>query len=900
MKRKITALTVALLLLVLIGGIVVTAAGAYLQADPLDEVTITGGNGSTFYPNTAEKYYASWMYAALSYDYSEKKEIDWINSTFLQYNAWCASYGLPVPQETTVYTLYDELNSPSTNGNKLVKVVNGERFYYDTGLKAYISFDWALSCIKAAEKLAKANGHNSQASFKSYIMATELAIRCSVDGFNADKATVSGSWTDATELSRIDWSVKDFFDAVKTIVSTAEKEPYEYVAASDSILGTWHRTGNINDSYYQFGYYDLNCTITASDLSVVSASTTNGIEFKISNNRLYVQMKRTTHNGYINAGKAGNLDKIVWKFSLYKNLGETYNLLYGVPKELEGECQNIMIYHPEDVEINDEGKGEYPLQPDFEKATLVVSKKDVDGNKVSGMSFSLYPVNADGSFGVPDNKITSNTDGIAIWEQKPLGTYFLVENNNPGWSSYNPDKWTVSGAYSAVWTTKNGLSGWLLELMPGSAEATVTAVNKRIVGGLKIQKASDDGVLQGFTFTVTGGGKTYTGTTDASGVCTFSGLPVYDASNAIITYTVTETNVPDRYVKPAAQTVTLTENKTLTVNFNNKLKYGELIIQKDAYNGVIENVGFRVTSTAGYNQTYYTDNEGLIIINRLPVYQGDVQIVYTVTELEGQAFGIPVFDGGIKAADNYSVRILLEVGDNLIKVYNTEPFANLNVFKRCEDGSTESFTFRLTSDAGLDITGTTMWDIDCQFYPFEDLPMYHADGTPIVYTLTELDAPVRYETPEEITVLLTEQTEVTVTNTLKRGSLTVNKVDREGNALADVTFALEKLSGETWERVTELTTGEDGAAVFEELQQNTVYRVVETACPEGYMLHADAVWQGEIGNGGNFDITLTVNDGLIVRLPETGGRGFVCLPIAAILFSLAFILISKRERKNSI
>ncbi len=91
-------------------------------------------------------------------------------------------------------------------------------------------------------------------------------------------------------------------------------------------------------------------------------------------------------------------------------------------------------------------------------------------------------------------------------------------------------------------------------------------------GSIKINKQSEDGENDDRTFEIKGGGKTYTIKTGADGVAILPDIPVYDSNNKKITYTISEKNVPIKYVIPANQTVTLTADATTNVTFKNELK----------------------------------------------------------------------------------------------------------------------------------------------------------------------------------------------------------------------------------------------------------------------------------------------------------------------------------------
>ena len=111
-------------------------------------------------------------------------------------------------------------------------------------------------------------------------------------------------------------------------------------------------------------------------------------------------------------------------------------------------------------------------------------------------------------------------------------------------------------------------------LTSGNADLTVTAnfANNLKKGSIKINKQSEDGENGDRTFEITGNGKTYTIKTGADGVAILSDIPVYDSNNEKIVYTISEKNVPIKYVVPADQTATLTANATTPKTFQNVLK----------------------------------------------------------------------------------------------------------------------------------------------------------------------------------------------------------------------------------------------------------------------------------------------------------------------------------------
>lgn len=96
------------------------------------------------------------------------------------------------------------------------------------------------------------------------------------------------------------------------------------------------------------------------------------------------------------------------------------------------------------------------------------------------------------------------------------------------------------------------------------------------LGDMKLVKTSEDGIVAGINFTVTGAkGFSKTVTTNANGEIDISDLTPG-------TYTITEENI-DRYVPNQSQTITVSSNKTSSVSFYNILKKFRVNVTKQDY-----------------------------------------------------------------------------------------------------------------------------------------------------------------------------------------------------------------------------------------------------------------------------------------------------------------------------
>lgn len=131
------------------------------------------------------------------------------------------------------------------------------------------------------------------------------------------------------------------------------------------------------------------------------------------------------------------------------------------------------------------------------------------------------------------------------------------------------------------------------------------------VGSAKIVKTSEDGKIDGITFTITGNGIDKTVTTNAKGEVQIDNLTPG-------VYTVTEQNY-DKYEPQEVRRVTVVSGQVATVSFNNVLKRGDLVVTKTSEDGLNEGVKFHLygTSLSGLAVDEYavTDSSGKAYFN---------------------------------------------------------------------------------------------------------------------------------------------------------------------------------------------------------------------------------------------------------------------------------------------
>ena len=144
-------------------------------------------------------------------------------------------------------------------------------------------------------------------------------------------------------------------------------------------------------------------------------------------------------------------------------------------------------------------------------------------------------------------------------------------------------------------------------------------------GSTKIVKTSEDGKVEGISFTITGNGVNKTVTTGAGGIIQIDNLVPG-------VYTVTEQSY-DKYEPQEVRRVTVVSGQVATVNFNNTLKRGTLIVTKTSEDGLNEGVKFHFygTSLSGVAVDEYavTDSTGKAVFSDVLIGTG-----YTLEEVD--------------------------------------------------------------------------------------------------------------------------------------------------------------------------------------------------------------------------------------------------------------------------
>ena len=409
--------------------------------------------------------------------------------------------------------------------------------------------------------------------------------------------------------------------------------------------------------------------------------------------------------------------------------------------------------------------------------------------------------------------------------------------------------------------------------------ATVTFTNTHF-GRIKFQKTTNTGNhLGGWTFRVTDANGNHVGdyTTDENGEAFTGNLPLGR-------YTVQELSVDDDYWN-------------CELGFHDvTVKAGETVV--DEWQNKEQGLGrFRKTTNTGENLSGW----------EITVYSDEActQKVCTVTTDETGKTG-HYLDPGIFYAketgdtlgrysneywliDKTVYRFEIKPHEETTVTFSNTHYGKLNIRKTMDtDGPLDGWQFRVTDASGKEIAGSP-------FTADKNGEIHVGNLLPGVYKIEELipEDSLYYcksENPQTVTVKQGETTEVSFTNALRPGKLTIEKLDLKGEHLAGAKFLLEwSEDGSLWwpieysdsKDVTKgfcsnpdvidgsLTTTESGIIEWGNLHPGLYYRITELEAPEGYVLLTEAAYEDKLP-ADDLEVVLRVINCEVFTLPKTG------------------------------
>ncbi len=311
---------------------------------------------------------------------------------------------------------------------------------------------------------------------------------------------------------------------------------------------------------------------------------------------------------------------------------------------------------------------------DYLKGNIIINKTAEDG--IIGQREFRVTWTQNGK----SHSKTAKTNSSGIAEFKGLNVYDLTSKKA---ISYTISEINVDTRYETP-KAKN------VKLTDGDVDLTVNVKfnNELKTGSIKINKQSEDNQNGGREFTVTGNGKTYSIKTGSDGIAILSDIPIYDSNNNKITYTISEKNVPLKYVVPADQTATLTADATSTKTFKNVLKkFTAQVTKQDSEtvsaqgDGTLAGAVYGIYRDSELVDTYTTDENGYF---KTKEYVCGNYTVQEISPSEGYLLDKTVYSVGAEA-ENYSIEhnpISMTVTEDVIK-------GNIAIIKHSDDGSTQ-------------------------------------------------------------------------------------------------------------------------------------------------------------------------------------------------------------------
>ena len=318
--------------------------------------------------------------------------------------------------------------------------------------------------------------------------------------------------------------------------------------------------------------------------------------------------------------------------------------------------------------------GKNKVTEDFKTGTIKINKTAEDGI-ISGRKFKItYSYNGKSL----SETAKTNANGIATFDD--LRVYDMSTGKAIGYtvSEINVDtRYEVPKAQNVTLTS-------------GDVDLTVNVKfnNQLKTGSIKINKHSEDNQNDDREFTITGNGKTYTIKTGSDGIAILSDIPVYNSNNEKIVYTISEKNVPVRYVVPADQTATLTADATTTKTFKNILKKFTVEVTKQDSettsaqgDGTLAGAVYGLYKDGELADTYTTDENGYF---KTKEYVCGNYTVQEISPSEGYLLDKTVYSVGAEA-ENYFIEhnpLSMTVTEDVIK-------GNIAMIKHSDDGSTQ-------------------------------------------------------------------------------------------------------------------------------------------------------------------------------------------------------------------
>ena len=489
-----------------------------------------------------------------------------------------------------------------------------------------------------------------------------------------------------------------------------------------------------------------------------------------------------------------------------------------------------------------------------------IVKKTNTGKNLGGWKFNIYTDAACKNI-VTGSPFISDSSGNVSVKLLP-GTYYVQEIDESAQNS----EWSYDTTLRTV------------TVVAGDTKS-VTFTNNHY-GRIKFLKTTNTGNhLGGWTFRVTDANGNHVGdyTTDENGEAYTGNLPLGR-------YTVQELSVDDDYwnCELGFHDVTVKAGETVVDSWLNQ-EMGLSWFYKRT------NTGEDLT---GWEITVYSDKactKEVCIVN--PVEDGKVGYYFEPGIYYAKETG-DMFDrdeDGYWVIDSTVYKFQINPHEETSVTFSNTHYGKLNIRKAMDtDGPLDGWQFRVTDTSGKEITGSP-------FTSDKNGEIHVGNILPGVYKIEELilDDSLYYcksENPQTVTVKQGETAEVSFTNALRPGKLTIEKLDLNGEHLAGAKFLLEwSEDGSLWWPIEysdskdvikgfcsnpdvidgTLTTTESGIIEWGNLHPGLYYQITELEAPEGYVLLTEAAYEDKLPTD-DLEVVLRVINCEAFTLPKTG------------------------------
>lgn len=480
-----------------------------------------------------------------------------------------------------------------------------------------------------------------------------------------------------------------------------------------------------------------------------------------------------------------------------------------------------------------------------EHTVLTVLKiDDADKKRLAGATFRIK--NSAGQYVSAENgkfkAFVSDEGGASVFETGEDGKFTL--EYLPVGNNYELEEISAPQGYIKV----KGTTSFNIV----KAQETVSVGNSLIKGTLKLVKKDQHGkLLNGIEFVLKKGGQyvtanggnsryTYTGLannkeaatklkTDENGRMEISGL-------LWGTYYLEEVNTPAGLIAGEDIVVSVTDQSPkpiIDLEVTNKLNTGSLSFTKtDGAGKGLAGAVFKLKLVEGSGTAYSTvkqmyaisDDEGRVSFEDVPYG------VYELTEVIAP-------EGYVRSNETYYVSIggAVAEGKNIVSVPN--PWTNSRTEK-------EFTVEKVSADGGEPLNGAVFQVLDegKKLIEGKIITTYGGSGKITLplgrYYLKEKVAPEGYKLNEELIpfeVTTNGRNTVTVKNTPKTGSLTIQKADKDDKPLLGAEFKIYAAKDKARENPITLITDSSGKAVKTGIPYGS-YVAIESRAPEGYEL----------------------------------------------------------------